>query len=114
MSPVKRALQGRCPHCGGAPLFAGPVKLAPRCTACGLDYGKFNVGDGAVPFLILSVGAITTIGALVVELRYAPPAWVHFVIWPPLVLVLTIGLLRLAKGALLALEYRHEAGADSR
>ncbi|MEI6418582.1 MAG: DUF983 domain-containing protein [Sphingomonadales bacterium] len=88
-------------------MFAGLVKLAPRCTACGLDYSRFNVGDGAVPFLILLVGAITTGGALYVELHFAPPAWVHMLLWPPLVLGLTIGLLRVAKALLLGQEFRH-------
>jgi uncharacterized protein (DUF983 family) len=34
---------------------------------------------------------------------------VHVLLWVPLTAILTVGLLRLGKGLLLALEYRHRA-----
>lgn len=69
----------------------------------------FNVGDGPAAFLTLGVGAIVTILAITVELMFEPPFWVHVLLWLPLTLVLVLGTLRLAKGALLALEYRNAA-----
>jgi uncharacterized protein (DUF983 family) len=84
------------------------VKFAHRCRACGLDYDSFNVGDGPAAFLILIVGAIVTVGALVVDGAFSPPWWVHL-IWIPVTGALTIGGLRLAKAWLLAQEYRHRA-----
>ena len=44
----------------------------------------------------------------------SPPWWVHVLLWVPLTAVLTIGLLRLGKGLLLALEYQapRPRGAD--
>lgn len=106
---VKKALAGRCPRCGAGKLFAGPVTFAPHCSSCGLDYAAFNVGDGAASFLILAVGAIITGLALWLELSIEPPWWVHVLLWLPLTLILSIGLMRLAKGALLALEYANNA-----
>ncbi len=108
-APVKAAIAGICPRCGKGKLFKGVISFAPRCTACGLDYQAFNVGDGAASFLILIVGAIVTGLAMWLELSRSPPWYVHVVLWVPLTLVLTLVLMRFAKGLLAALEYRHEA-----
>ncbi len=103
------ALAGRCPRCGKGPLFKGLIGFAPRCATCGLDFGAFNVGDGAATFLILIVGAIVCVLAICLELSRSPPWYVHVALWLPLTLVLSIGLMRVAKALLLALEYRNEA-----
>jgi uncharacterized protein (DUF983 family) len=107
-SALGLALGGNCPRCGAHSLFAGMVKFAPRCRACGLDYDAFNVGDGPAAFLILIVGAIVTVGALMLDAAAEPPWWVHL-LWLPVTATLTIGGLRLGKAWLLAQEYRHRA-----
>jgi uncharacterized protein (DUF983 family) len=103
------SLKGLCPRCGERTLFGGPVMLAPRCGSCGLDFTAFNVGDGPAAFLILIVGAIIAVGAISLELSFAPAWWIH-AIWLPLAILLTVGGLRLGKAALLFQEYRHQAG----
>jgi uncharacterized protein (DUF983 family) len=85
------------------------VRFADRCAGCGLDFTQFNVGDGPAAFLIMIVGAIITIGAVSLQLSVEPPFWVHILIWVPLTAALVLGLLRIAKGALLVLEYRNAA-----
>jgi uncharacterized protein (DUF983 family) len=107
-SSLKAALAGNCPRCGAHTLFAGWVKFAHQCRACGLDFDSFNVGDGPAAFLILIVGAIVTVGALVLDAAAEPPWWVHL-IWIPIATALTIGGLRIGKAALLAQEYKHRA-----
>jgi len=108
-APLDTALRGLCPRCGSPGLFATFLRFAERCRGCGLDYGSFNVGDGAAAFLILIVGALVSVVAIVVELKWSPPFWAHLLLWIPFILVLTVGLLRLAKGLLLALEYKNAA-----
>ena len=108
-SPAQVALRGLCPRCGSRTLFSGVVTFAPKCRVCGLDIAAFNVGDGPAAFLILIVGAIITALAVSLEVSAEPPWWVHVLLWLPLTLVAVIGSLRLAKGLLLALEYRHQA-----
>lgn len=103
------ALKGLCPRCGAPTLFAGFLRFAARCRACGLDFSAFNVGDGPAAFLTLIIGTLVTILAIALELSAEPPLWVHLLLWVPVTLGLTIGSLRLAKGALLALEYRNQA-----
>jgi len=105
---VASALRGNCPRCGAHGLFAGWVKFAHKCRACGLDFDAFNVGDGPAAFLILIVGAIVTVSALVLDAAAEPPWWVHL-IWIPIAAALTIGGLRLGKALLLAQEYKHRA-----
>ena len=106
--PLKVALRGDCPRCGGHSLFDGWVSFAPKCRACGLDYDSFNVGDGPAAFLIFIVGTIVVVCALVVDGTVSPPWWLHL-IWIPVTAALTIGGLRLSKAWLLAQEYRHRA-----
>ncbi|MGH6780725.1 MAG: DUF983 domain-containing protein [Sphingomonadaceae bacterium] len=103
------ALGGLCPRCGAKTLFTGFIRFAPKCVTCGLDYGQFNVGDGPAAFLILIVGALVTLGAVTLQLAAEPPFWVHVLLWVPLTAALVIGLLRIAKGALIGLEYRNRA-----
>jgi len=110
MAALMAALEGRCPRCGERTLFANAVAFAPRCRACGLEFSAFNVGDGPAAFLILIVGAVLTAAAILVELRFEPPFWVHL-IWIPVGAALTVGGLRLAKALLIAREYETGAGA---
>ncbi len=106
---LETALRGLCPRCGNRTLFAGLASFAPRCRACGLDFASFNVGDGPAAFLILIVGALIVGLAATLELSASPPWWLHVLLWPPLATITVIGSLRVAKGVLLALEYRHRA-----
>jgi uncharacterized protein (DUF983 family) len=110
LSAARAALLGRCPRCGRGALFDGYLKIAPGCSACGLSYSAFDSGDGPAVFVILIVGAIVTTCALIVEVHFQPPYWVHMALWIPLVIVLSLVLLRLAKALLLVLQYRHSAG----
>jgi uncharacterized protein (DUF983 family) len=102
-------VRGLCPRCGAPSLFAGPAAFATECPACRLDFGAFNVGDGPAAFLILIVGAIVTVGAILLDQGFGPPWWVHL-IWIPVGAGLTLLGLRLGKAALLYQAYRHQAG----
>ena len=111
---VPAALFGLCPQCGGQTLFDGIAAFAPRCSACGLDYSRFNVGDGPAAFLTLIIGALVTGMALWLEISVQPPFWVHMLLWIPITGGLVIWGLRAGKAALLAAEYQrkaYEAGA---
>jgi uncharacterized protein (DUF983 family) len=108
-SPYAAGLSGRCPRCGKGPLFDGFLALRARCPQCGLDYSFADAGDGPAVFVILISGFIVCAAALVVEVQYAPPLWVHALLWVPLILLVTLAPLRLLKGLLIALQYHHDA-----
>jgi uncharacterized protein (DUF983 family) len=104
------ALFGLCPRCAARTLFDGVAKFAPRCRACGLDYTRFNVGDGPAAFLTLIIGAIVAGLAIWVQTAFEPPFWVHILLWVPLTSLAVVMGLRAGKAALLAIEYRRDAG----
>jgi len=113
-SVLKTAALGQCPRCGARTMFAGIVDFAEKCGSCGLNYARFNVGDGPAAFLTLAIGAVLAIAAIVLDQSVHPPFWLHVLIWVPLTAVLVVYGLRIAKGALLIIEYHrdaHEAGS---
>ena len=108
---VSAALFGLCPKCAARTLFDGSLtQFAARCRACGLDFQKFNVGDGPAAFLTLIIGALIVGLALWVELAWHPPFWVHVVLWVPITAAAVVWGLRAGKAALLAAEYQRKAG----
>jgi uncharacterized protein (DUF983 family) len=104
-----RGLACRCPRCGKGKLFTGFLDLRPNCDVCGLDYAFTDVGDGAAIFIIMIAGAIVVTCALIVEVKYEPPLWVHALLWLPLILVTTLWPLRAMKSLLIALQFHHKA-----
>ncbi len=104
------ALSGLCPRCGAKTLFAGPVRFAHKCNKCGLDFDRFNVGDGPAAILILLIGGLVAGLAIWLQLAIEPPYWVQALIWVPVSLALVIVGLRISKAALLASEFRNRSG----
>jgi uncharacterized protein (DUF983 family) len=107
--PVSVGWRGRCPRCGEGRLFSGFLEVAPSCANCGLEFDFADSGDGPAVFIMMIVGFIVVGLALFVEFTFHPPYWVHAVIWVPLVLGLSIGLLRPLKGLMIAQQYKHRA-----
>jgi uncharacterized protein (DUF983 family) len=102
---------GRCPACGQGKLFDGFLTLVPRCTSCRHPWAEADTGDGAAVFVIFVVGAIVGALALWSEMRFAPPVWLHMLLWLPLTLGLSLALLRPFKATLVAMIYRSKAGS---
>src|SRR6516165_9766104 len=102
--PTMRAALGcRCSRCGKGRLFAGPLKVRQACESCGLDLSRQDAGDGPAVFAILFLGMIVVGLAALVEIKLAPPIWVHLVLWTPLILLGAIAMLRPLKAGLIAL-----------
>jgi len=59
--------------------------------------------------VILIAGFLVVGAALIVEATWAPPYWVHAVLWLPAIAILTIGGLRIVKSALMVVQYKHQA-----
>ncbi len=107
--PISVGWHGRCPRCGEGRLFDGFLTVAPRCQNCGLEYDFADAGDGPAVFIMMIVGFIAVGLALYVVVVFNPPYWLMAVIFVPLVLGLSIGLLRPLKGLMIAQQYRHRA-----
>ena len=64
-------------------------------------------GDGPVAFIVLIVGFIVVFGALIAEVAWQWPIWVHMIVWLPLTVILVLAIMRPAKALMIALQYRH-------
>ncbi|HUZ62099.1 MAG TPA: DUF983 domain-containing protein [Acetobacteraceae bacterium] len=113
-SIVQAALGCRCPRCGEGRLYAGLLTIRERCAVCGLDLRGHDAGDGAVVGVILVLGAIVVGAAFWVEFTFSPPLWVHAVLWPVLTFPLAILMMRPAKAALVAIQYRQRSSEMDR
>jgi uncharacterized protein (DUF983 family) len=107
VSVVQAAIACRCPRCGRGRLFLGVLAVRDRCESCGLDLTGSDTGDGAAVGVILVLGAIVVGLAFWVEFRFEPPLWLHVLLWPAITVPLAVLLMRPAKAALVALQYRH-------
>lgn len=106
---ILRGIVGRCPRCGDGKLFAGFLQVKPKCESCGLDYGFADAGDGPAIFVILIAGFIVAGAALITEFAYAPPLWVHALLWGPIAVIVCLGPLRIFKGVLITLQHHFQA-----
>jgi uncharacterized protein (DUF983 family) len=105
---VRAMLRGTrqcCPACGEGALYRQYLKVADACPKCGQELFHHRADDAPPYFTILIVGHILAAGVLLLEETYAPETWVHYAIWLPLLLVLTLGLLPRIKGALVGLQW---------
>jgi uncharacterized protein (DUF983 family) len=107
VSALSAALRCRCPRCGVGKIFQGVLSVVARCPHCDLDLAAEDAGDGPAAFVVLILGAIVVFAAVLIEVKVAPPIWVHIVLWPPVVLGGTILLQRILKAWLIGMQYRH-------
>jgi uncharacterized protein (DUF983 family) len=96
-----------CPACGKGKLFKSLLTIAPYCSVCGLDFTKHEQGDGPAFFGILFIGALTTIFAAIVEIKFAPSFWLHAALWIPFIIIGSIASLRVLKAALISAQYHY-------
>ena len=104
-----RGIACKCPRCGKGSIYSGFISLRPSCEVCGLDFAFMDSGDGPAIFIIMIAGAIVVGAALIVEVKYQPPFWLHAALWLPLILATTLLPLRSMKSLLIALQYHHRA-----
>jgi uncharacterized protein (DUF983 family) len=100
-----RGLALRCPNCARAPLFARYLKVRDACPMCGEELFHHRADDAPAYFTIFIVGHIIIAGFLGVHRAFNPPDWVHFALWVPLTIVLSLALLPRVKGAIVGLQW---------
>ena len=89
-----------------------PAAVGETCAVCGLDLRGHDSGDGPAVFIIFILGFLVVPMALWVEMAYMPPLWLHAVMWGPVIIGLTLVLLRPLKGIMVALQYRHRSTSE--
>lgn len=101
-----RGAQGKCPHCGRGHLFRRFLKVADHCGACGEALHHHRADDFPAYLVIVVVGHIIVPMVLAVEVAYAPPYWLHLLLWLPLTVIMSVGLLPPTKGAIVGLQWQ--------
>ena len=107
LTPAQTGLRCRCPRCGKGPLFEGLLNVADSCAECCLDFSPHDSGDGPAVFVIFILGFLVVPLALWLEAALAPPTWVHLLIWPPVIIILAILMLRPMKAILVACHFKN-------
>lgn len=101
-SALLRGLMRRCPRCGEGAIFAGYLKKADCCAACGLRFSDIDTDDGpawltvglTVPFVIALMVAMETYAAL--------PFWIEASILVVAATIYALLILSVTKGFFLA------------
>jgi uncharacterized protein (DUF983 family) len=104
------ALTGRCPECGEGHLFSGLLDFNATCPHCGVAFGDGDAGDGPAVFVILAAGILLVPVTLILLMAMHLAPWLVLMLMLPIGAGTIIGLLRVFKGALFALQRLHDAG----
>jgi uncharacterized protein (DUF983 family) len=100
-----RGFRCRCPNCGEGRLFRAYLKVVDRCAVCGTELFHQRADDAPPYFVALITGHVVVPGTLAVEVAFAPPLWVHALIWGPLTIAMALGLLQPVKGAIVGWQW---------
>ena len=102
---MARGAGKRCPQCGEGRLFAGYTRTARACSACGLDFSGHRADDAPPYVTIMIVGHVLIPLALVVRQVFEPSLPMQFAMLMPAILVASLWLLPVAKGALVGVQW---------
>lgn len=100
-----RGAMGRCPTCGTGRIFSSYLKVADKCSHCGEELYHQRADDAPAYFTMVIVGHVIVAGVLAMEQAYVPPTWVQLAVWLPMTLILSLALLPVVKGMLVALQW---------
>ncbi|RKF22058.1 DUF983 domain-containing protein [Altericroceibacterium spongiae] len=110
LSPLQTGIRGHCPRCGQGQLFKGFLALRKNCDHCGLSYAFADPADGPA-FFVTCFGCIPAIAlALILQVKFDPPVWVHLVVSLPILIITCVAPLRPLKGWLTCSQYFYKAG----
>jgi uncharacterized protein (DUF983 family) len=103
---IRKGIAGHCPACGIGRIFRAYLKVNDTCPTCGEEL-YHQRADDAPPYMTIVVVGHIVVGLLVVTEEYWPdaPLWLHVAIWPALALTLSLWLLPIMKGALIAYQW---------
>jgi uncharacterized protein (DUF983 family) len=102
---MRRGFLNRCPNCGEGPLIRGYLKVNDACPSCGEDLSHQRADDAPPYLTMVIVGHIVVPLMLLAWTLTSLPPWVHYATWIPLTLLMTLGLLRPIKGAVVGLQW---------
>lgn len=102
---ARRGWRRTCPACGGGPLYDGYLTVRETCPACAERLDLHSADDLPTWMTIIVVGHIVAPLMLTVWEVWDPPIWVHWTLWPPMALLLSLWLLPRFKGLVVGLQW---------
>ena len=115
---ARRGFAMRCPHCGEGEMFHAYLKVSDACPKCGEELHHQRADDAPPYVTIFVVGHIIGAMLMVADGHYpALPMWIHMVVWPLLVVLMSLWFLPRIKGALVGFQWAlrmHGFHPDSR
>ncbi len=105
LTGLTRGFQRKCPNCGQGHLFKGYLKVRPNCDVCGHDNGQYRADDAPPYFTILIVGHIIIGPMLAFNFIWTWPVGLVLGLTLPTLLILTLALLPLVKGAVIGFHW---------
>ncbi len=107
---LSRGFTRKCPNCGQGKLFRGYLKVEPNCAACGHANGRYPADDAPPYFTIFLVGHLVIGPTLFFPFIWTWPAPLVVGITIPPLIILTLTLLPLIKGATVGLQWALKHG----
>ena len=95
-----------CPKCGKQSIFLSFLKIKEKCK-CGLKLSNHEIGDGPSFFAMFFLNIFIILIVILVEINFSPPLWLHLVIWCPIIIVLSVFLIRYLKIIFLFLNFKY-------
>src|SRR5690606_5429075 len=111
---LRQGLQGRCPRCGKGRLFQGFLDVVQNCEACGEAFGeRYQVGL-LLPFILITVIGHVLVAAMLQLSRLQVTPLMSLAIVVPLAVIVSLLLLRPAKGALVGVLWSRDLSDEQR
>jgi uncharacterized protein (DUF983 family) len=103
---VINGVRGHCPACGKGKMFRAYLKVNDNCPNCGEELHHHRADDFP-PYLTIVVAGhlVGTLLLLTEEFWPDAPLWLHAFSWPTLILILSLWLLPIIKGAVVAYQW---------
>lgn len=103
---IANGFRGRCPACGEGRMFRSYLKVSDNCPGCGEELHHHRADDFP-PYLTIVIAGHVVGSLLLLTEEYWPdaPLWFHAVTWPSLILILSLWLLPVLKGGIVAYQW---------
>lgn len=102
---MKRGWRQTCPACGQGALYRAYLKVNDHCPHCHEALYHQRADDAPPYFTMIVTGHVVVGGILLLEQTVAPPTWVQFAIWMPVLVLLSLWLLPRIKGTLIGYQW---------
>ncbi|MFV0279486.1 MAG: DUF983 domain-containing protein [Rhodoblastus sp.] len=103
---MRRGFACRCPACGKGRIFSAYLKVADSCPVCGEEL-HHQRADDAPPYVTISIVGHLVVAALLIFDEFWPdaPYWLHAALWSSFVILASLWILPLVKGALVGYQW---------